>query len=244
MNIASLIKKAEKKPPRIMVYSTPGWGKSTLAASMPSPVFLDIEDGLFGLGVDTFGVESSYESVIEHMRALLQQEHSYKTVVIDTTSELERLIFAQVCKDGSKNAIEDFGYGKGYVHALDLWDRVLKGLDLLRDKGMAVVLVAHGEIKTISSPSFESYDRWVIRLHKAASARLAEWADCVFFGDHRVTVLASSDGKRSRGIGAGQRVLYTEERPAFLAKSRLDLPFEIDVPKDNGWEAVALCLGK
>lgn len=241
MDLKSLIKERPQLPPRILVYTIPGWGKSTLAASMPKPVFIDIEDGLSGIEVDALPVPGKYDEVEEYIRALIKEDHQYKTVVIDTLSSLEKLIFARVCRDHEKNSIEEFGYAKGYVYAMQYWNKIIDGMDELRKKGVAPVLLAHSEIKTINDPIVDAYDKYILRLHRHPAAMITQWADNIFFGTHKTVVTKQGEGfnQTAKGIGQGERVLYTEERPAFVAKSRMELPFEIEIPKENGWSAIA-----
>ena len=246
MDLKSLIKKRPQLPPRILIYTIPGWGKSTLAASMPHPIFLDSEDGLMGMDVDSFPAIEKYEQLEEYMRVLINESNGYKTVVLDTTSSIEKLIWDKVCRDHEKASLEDFGYGKGYVFAMTYWEKLLKGLEILRKKGVAPVLLAHSEVRAFNSPIVDPYDKYILKLHKHAASRLTEWCDNIFFGDHRVTITKSGDGfnAKSKGIGHGERIIYTEERPAFLAKSRMELPFDIEIPKENGWAAIAQHINK
>jgi hypothetical protein len=229
-----------------MIYTIPGWGKSTLAASMPNPVFIDIEDGLAGLDVDALPVPTRYEQVEEYIRVLINEDHPYKTVVIDTLSSLEKLIFAKVCKDFNKESIESFGYAKGDVYAMQHWNKVIDGMDVLRKKGIAPVLLAHSEIKTINDPIVDAYDKYILRLHRHPAAMITQWADNIFFGTHKTVVTKQGEGfnQTAKGIGQGERIIYTEERPAFTAKSRMNLPFEIEIPKDSGWSAIAKHISK
>jgi hypothetical protein len=51
--------------------------------------------------------------------------------------------------------------------------------------------------------------------------------DAVMFANYRISTVKSDAGfgkKVTRAVGGGDRVLYTEERPAFLAKQRFNLP--------------------
>lgn len=240
MDLKELIKKRPQLPPRILIYSIPGFGKSTLAASIPNPIFIDIEDGLSGLDVDAFQVPTEYEQVEEYIRLLINEEHGFKTVVIDTLSSLEKLIHDKVCRDHNKESVESFGYAKGYVYAMTYWNKIIDGMDVLRKKGVAPVLLAHSEVKTINDPIVDAYDKYIIRLHRHPTAMITQWCDNIFFGTHKTIVTKQGEGfnQTAKGIGSGERVIYTEERPAFTAKSRMDLPFEIDVPKINGWSAI------
>ena len=207
---------------------------------MPKPIFLDAEDGLMGIDVDSFPQIETYEQLEEYIRVLINESNGYKTVVLDTMSSIEKLIWDRVCRDHDKASIELFGYAKGYVLAMTYWEKILTGLELLRKKGIAPVLLAHSEIKTFNSPVVEPYDKYVLKLHRHAANRLTEWCDNIFFGDHRIIVSQKGEGfnKKAKGVGQGERVLYTEERPAFLAKSRMVLPFEIEIPKENGWASI------
>ena len=45
------------------------------------------------------------------------------------------------------------------------------------------------------------------------------------------------DKKVVRGVGSGERVVFTEERPAYLAKNRWGLPPEIYIGQDKTWTA-------
>lgn len=241
MNLKSMIQKRPSLPPRILMYTIPGWGKSTMSASMPKPVFIDIEDGLTGIDAESFPVPERYEQVEEYIRMLLGEDHDYKTVVIDTLSSLEKLIFDKVCRDYNKETIEAFGYAKGYVYAMQHWNKIIDGMDRLRKKGVAPVLLAHSEVKTINDPIVDAYDKYIIRLHKHPAAMITQWADNIFFGTHKTVVTKQGEGftETAKGIGQGERIIYTEERPAFTAKSRMGLPFEIEIPRENGWSAIA-----
>ena len=92
---------------------------------------------------------------------------------------------------------------------------------------MAVIQIAHTDIKRFDSPEHEPYDRYVIKLQARASALLQEHSDVVLFANYRISVSKSDVGfnkKVSRALGSGARVMHTEERPAFLAKNRYGLP--------------------
>ncbi|MFM7692478.1 MAG: AAA family ATPase, partial [Alphaproteobacteria bacterium] len=100
-------------------------------------------------------------------------------------------------------------------------------VNTLRDEcGMGVVLIAHAEIRRFDSPETEPYDRYQPKLHKSASALVQEHVDAVLFANYRISTLKSDVGfnkKVVRGVGGGDRLLHTIERPAFLAKNRFGL---------------------
>lgn len=232
LNLTSIRQSGAKQlPPRIVIHGPQGIGKTTFASKSLAPIFIPTEDGLSGVDVPAFPVAKSFDEVKEALSALAESD--YKTIVIDSADWLEALIHAQTCRSHSKDSIEDFGYGKGYVFALQYWRELLQILDWYRaEKGMAIVLIAHSEIRRFDSPETESYDRYVVKLQKAASALLVEWADIVAFANWLVVTSETDTGfgvKRVRGHGNGQRVLHLEERPSHIAKSRYPLPAQINL---------------
>ena len=242
ITLASLKSKSTSAPPRIIAYGVAGIGKSTFAAGSDRPTFIITEDGLGSLSVPHFPLARSFDEVMEALAALYTEPHDFKTVVVDSIDWLEPLIWQRACRDNRWSSIEEPGYGKGYIAALDLWRQYLDGLDALRDhRGMTVIQIGHADIKRFDSPEHEPYDRYVIKLHARASALLQEHADIVLFANYRVSTIKSDVGfnkKVTRALGSGERVLYTAERPAFLAKNRYGLPDML--PLD--WQALATAM--
>jgi AAA domain len=242
ISLASLMQSAALLPPRILIHGVAGSGKSTFASHSEKSVFVLTEDGLGVLKVNHFPLARSFDDVIGALAALYSEPHDYKTVVVDSIDWLEPLLWARVCKDNGWGSIEEPGYGKGYVVALDLWRQYLEGLNALRDeRGMTVIQIAHTDIKRFDSPEHEPYDRYVIKLHARAAALLQEHSDVVLFANYRVSTVKSDIGfnkKVTRALGSGERVLYTAERPAFLAKNRYGLPDVL--PLD--WQAFAAAM--
>ena len=234
-----IVKGPQPGPRRLLLYGTQGIGKSTFAASSESPIFIQAEDGLGEIGCDKFPVAESVEQVMTALTELYTHQHRYGTVTIDSLDWLERLIWNDVCRKRNVSNIEDIGYAKGYTFALNAWREFLEGLSALRrDKGMTIILIAHAKIEKFENPETESYDRYVPRLHKLASAMIQEWCDEVLFATYKVHTKQTEEGfgrKGTRGIGSGERILRTTERPAHMAKNRLNLPDEI--PLD--WAAYA-----
>ena len=239
ISLESISRTTAIKAPRILITGTAGVGKTTWASQAPAPVFLFSEDGAGSLELDAFPLLESYEDAIAAIGVLYAQDHEYQTVVLDSVDHMEPLIWDRVCRDGRMQSIEDAGYGKGYVAALAYWKTLLDGLNALRnDKGMTVILTGHVEAKRFESPEHDSYDRFVPKLHKSASALVQESVDCILFAKHKTVTKTEDLGfkkTRSRGVATGQRVLCTTETPAYIAKNRYALPDELPL----NWQAFA-----
>jgi AAA domain len=229
MSLTKVVSGKIAKPIRALVWGTEGIGKSTFGSNAPSPIFLGAEDGTSELDVARFPEPQSWQDACDAVLELVNAEHSYQTLVIDTLDWLEPLCWAHVCATrpttGGKRAasIEDYGYGKGYAAALDEWRRLLSMIERLRTlRSMHVVLLAHGWIKPFKNPDGEDYDRFELKLHPKAGGLLKEWCDSVLFANYE-TLTHESNG-RSKGLSTGARVLHTQRRAAFDAKNRYDLP--------------------
>lgn len=218
-------------PRRTLMYGVHGVGKSTFGSMAERPVFIQTEDGLGNIECERFPVAGKYADVIVALGELYTEAHEYRTVVVDSLDWLERLIWADVCQKRGVESIEDIGYGKGYVFALTNWREVLAGLDALRnERGMHVILIAHAQIERFANPETDTYDRYSPRLHKQASALVQEWCDEVLFATYAIHTKTTDEGfgrKRVQGIGTGERIIRTSERPAHVAKNRLNLPEEL-----------------
>lgn len=236
-------------PPRILIYGPPKIGKSSFAALADRPIFQQTEDGLDALNVDAFPKAESFEQVMMNMVDLRDQPHDFGTLATDSLDHLEPLIWKQVCSESNVERIElaDGGYGKGYTAALNLWTEFFNLQNELRHKGMVIVNIAHAQVKRFESPVTDAYDRYEIKLHKSAAAKAAELSDIILFANYYVGIKKDTDSskqkdadKRKLGVGSGERTLYTEERPAFIAGNRYSLPPEI--PFDKGgeyWSVIA-----
>ena len=223
MTLANLSRGKLARPIRAIVYGVEGVGKSTFGAQAPAPIFLCAEDGTAHLDVARLPVPRDWADVLEAVRILTHEEHTFKTLVIDTLDWLEPLCWAHVCATAGKPDIEAFGYGKGYAVALDAWRGLVARLDtLVRSRKMNVILLAHCQIRKQDDPQAGAFDRYRMKLHDRAGEVFREWVDAVLFARHEVRTV-ERNGK-ARGQSSGARLLHTEWCAAFDAKNRFDLP--------------------
>lgn len=233
-----VIKGKLDKPQLVLLYGPDGIGKTSFGADAPNPIFLGAEDGTANLDVARFPAPTCYGDILDSIKELIEEKHEYKSLVIDSLDWLEPLVWNQVCKDGQKKKIEDFGYGKGYANALEEWRKMISLLDTLRaTRKTNIILIAHSQVKTFHDPSqLEGYDRYQLKLNEKASALFREFVDSVLFANYE-TFLKSNDQKKVKGLGDGSRKIYTQRRPAFDAKNRAGLPFELPLSWESFYEA-------
>ena len=243
-------KDKENKAPRLFIYGSEGIGKSSTAAAAPNPIFVPTEDGLGEIDCAKFPLAKSFADVQNALTALRDEPHDFQSVVLDSADWLERLIWDQVCAEFGVRSIEkaDGGFGKGYVHALTHWRKVVSLLDELRNKrGMITIIIAHSKVERFEDPENAAYDRYTPRLHKHAASLLSEWVDAVLFATRRFRIQKENAGfSGERGIASpigadgGERILRTVGSPACIAKNRFGLPAEIPL----SWTAFIEAYGK
>jgi len=240
-DISSIRKNDAIAAPRVMVYGVEGIGKSTFAAGAPNPIFILTEDGLGSLAVDHFPLATSVGDVLSAIGTLYSEQHDFQTVCLDSLDWLETMIWKEV---ESKHDAKDLAYGKGAVIAAEKWREVLEGLNALRnEKGMSVILIAHCTIKRFDSPETEPFDRYQPKLQDRSNALIREWCDAVLFANYKTLIKKDDVGFNktvSRGISTGERLLFTSERPAYMAKNRYSLPESIPL----SWEAFESAISK
>lgn len=243
--LASITKGKKQLPPRIIIYGTEKIGKSTFAANAPNPIFLQTESGLDQIECASFPLATTFSGLMANVSSLIDGDHNFETAVLDSADWTERLIHDHICAESNAKSIElaGGGYGKGYALALGLWRELLACFDACRDRGMAIVMIAHSQIERFEDPDNPAYDRYSPKLHKKTSGPLVtEWADAVLFATKKVRIDKEKTGfNRERsmavpiGRSGGERILRCVGGPTCVAGNRYNLPDELSLD----WNAFA-----
>ncbi len=252
MSMLSRIQRGQAlQPPRIVIYGTEGIGKSTFSAQTPKPIFIPTEDGLGCIDCHHFPLVKTLEDVEHALRDLRAEANDYQTVVIDSADWLERIVWDAVCDQYGVQSIEkaDGGYGRGYMHALVHWRRLIAALDQLRtERGMLVLLTAHAKIERFEDPEATAYDRFVPRLHKYAAALICEWSDAVLFATRKIRTRTENAGfNRQRTIATAigrdgeDRILRCVGGPSCVAKNRFGIAEELPLSWGAFMTAISHC---
>ena len=254
ISLSSITTEAQTRAPRIVLLGVEKIGKSSFACGSTvenghvvsyganDPVVISVkgEEGTDAFPVAKFPVAKTFEDVIDEVAAIYREDHPYKTVVIDSASALEPVIWDKLCRDTGAPSIEKVGggFGKGYIEAVNLWRKLLVGLDALREKkNMASIIIGHVKVKSVNNPDTDLYDAYQFDINDRASNLLYRWADLILFANVKVAVKKSDDGvgekARAIDITNGQRFLYTQKRPSHPGGGRgiygalpYELPFD------------------
>ena len=257
MTLEKYKRKAVERPPKTTIEGEAGVGKSFFACSAPKPFVINTDDGIDEILLripdimvadavpvgDNEANAKLYDSIIDTLTELAKEKHDRKSIIIDSLERLEILAQAKVCVEHSIKAPEDLGYGKAYVYARGKIQRVLAGLNYLRDeKGMEPICVCHTQIRTINKPTLEPYDVFTLKLHKSASADIMEWSDAVLFLTFKMIIQKKDTGfgrKDSRAINTGERIILTSGSQGVDCKNRFGLPSEIPAEYEEYHKLIA-----
>lgn len=221
-----------------------GMGKTSLAAAFPKPIFVRAEDGLQAIPLDrrpdAFPVltgakaADAVDALWKQMIALLQEDHDYKTVVIDSVTALERLFIASVLESDPKaKSINQAlgGYGAGVSAVAAMHQRVRKAAGLLNErKGMHVVFVAHADVETMRLPDSDDYMRYSLRLPTKSLPPYVDDVDVVGFL-RLETFTRGDEGERKKAISTGDRLLICHATAANVSKNRFGVTEPLDCPE-------------
>ncbi len=235
-----IIRTRTNKPPRILIHADHGIGKSSLAAAAPSPIFVQLEDGLENIDTQAFPLCSSFDDMLEQLTWLYREKHEFKTLVLDSLDWAEMLIAQHVCKEGNKKSISDFSYGAGYQAVLENFNRVIKAVSAIREsRGMAVIAICHSQIKTYANPMGADYDRHCLKLRDKNAELWMEWCDLIGFMHFSVFTSTSKTGfggETTKAYGGTDRVLSCAPNAAYVSKNRYGITQDIDIPDPKtGW---------
>ena len=223
------------KPMKAVLYGVEGIGKTTFVSHFPDPIFIDTEGSTGFIDAKKLPDPDSWAMLLEEI-AYMAQSPQGKTLVIDTADWAEELAKQHLMAKRKWQAIDQTDYGTRYVALSNEIIRLLRGLEMVKNAGMNVVLTAHAVQKKFELPDqVGSFDRYVLKLEKRDAALIKEWCDMLLFANYKTTVVASGSG--SKKATGGQRVMYTTHMPAWDAKNRLglpdELPFEYGAIKDK-----------
>jgi hypothetical protein len=245
-NLKSITRGKIVRPPRIILLGVEKIGKSSFAAGSNSPIFIPIkgEEGIDDFEVDKFPVCHSLDDIDSALDALLEGGHNYKTVVMDSASTAEPVIWQAVCDENNVASIElaGGGYGKGYGFALDKWRSVTEKLDQLRDEQkMASIIIGHVKVKTFNDPERPSYDQYQFDINEKVAHMLFRWADFIGFANKNIGITEEKGGFNKKVIKGADldsdtNYLFTKKTPAHPGGGRGiygKLPSEIPLY----WEA-------
>lgn len=240
LSLQSITSKTNGLPNRYGLHAVEGWGKTSLSAHFPAPVFIQTrgETGLETL-IDAgrlpetphFPEIVQWPDMRQAIRLLTNEKHSYRTLVVDTLNGAEKLCFEDTRRKHYENNVEKFmAYGKGPLTAAEEWRAFLQELDELRQqRKMIIMLLVHTKVAKFKNPEGSDFDRYQPELENAIWSLTHKWLDVVMFGNFYQDTATDKNDKRQKGVGGDTRMLYCTRTAAWDAKNRIGLPSQIQI---------------
>lgn len=226
----------------ITICGDAGMGKSSLAATFPDPVFIRAEDGVARVPREirpsALPQVRNEEQLWEQCKALVHEDHNFKTAVFDTISAADRMFVQAILKqDGKAKSLNQAlgGYGAGFSALAARHQQLRNAAEMMRIKrGMNVVFLAHTEVGTMRLPDQDDFSRYSLRMtHDKSLPPYLDDVDAVGFLRQRI-VLKGDDGERKKAIGdATERELVMHVTPSNVSKNAYGITEPIAVTLED-----------
>lgn len=212
---APTVNTAESMTPdrlRAIIYGLPGAGKTTLAAGWypETNLILDCDGGTRFLPGKHF-VEpiDSYSKFMATVNSLVNEQHAFKTVTIDTGDNLFRMADTEAGLRGGKIAAGLVEFGKG---GSDRDATFLRDLKKLLTSDLGVILLAHPDVEVTGKDATEQ---------KIVGPRIVP----VSKNDIRQEIVGLFDFELF--VRKADHVVVTGGNPLVSTKRRVPLPDEL-----------------
>lgn len=232
-----------RKPINMLLHGVHGIGKSTFGTKAPNPIYVTGEE-IEEIDAAKFPKCETFEDFLNYLKYLRDEEHEYKTLVVDTLDSIEALCWKKVLKeDGALDmARANGGFGKGYTYATELMMEMRDNyLVPIRDKkGMNIILLCHSTKNKFEDPLTQaSYDVFEMKLHKNGKGVgcytvFSEWVSIIAFANFEVFKVKDKSTGKDYAVGEGERRMFTTPKPAYDAKNRFNLEEELPLE----WSAI------
>ncbi|MAG68414.1 MAG: hypothetical protein Tp138OMZ00d2C19078221_4 [Prokaryotic dsDNA virus sp.] len=258
--------KPKSKPPMITIVGSPGTGKTSLGAMFPNSIMMMAEDGasvfdnwdddakpavmprLPKASKDEVGnMRSTRETLMGIMDELLNTDHGFTTLVVDSITSLDMLLCHEIALRDGVNTVADAsgGFHKGYTEVAS-WhaEFVYKCEQLRAVKKMGIVFLAHTGIKKIRNrpDSAADYSVFSMDMDNQALSIYTSQCDAVLYLVKEEFVQGAETNRKGQTTKYG-RLMQTGERKLITtgdgqvgyinAKNRYNMPAEIPVEQGS-----------
>ena len=225
-----------KKPKKLIgtIYGGAGVGKTYLASNCEKPVLLRIEDGSASLSDQDIKMLPCINEPIDvfmQIKTLLDQDHNFKTLIIDSVSKFDELSIAEYLfqNKGLKLSDNDYaGYEFLYSRHRSLSNACAK---LSTNKNMNIIFISHEKATQVGRDSKQ------LQMTLKMSPKSARYYidDVDFVGYLQPADLISAEGKRSRVIK-----MDVDSNLNNQSKNRFDLKNREVIAKNTTLENIFL----
>lgn len=162
---------------KTLIYGNSKIGKSTFCSHIPDALFVATEDGLSYLEVCAVRI-STWAEFLQLCTILSNEDHGYKTLVIDIVDFLFEACEAHICKLNGVKDIADIPMGGGYGKTKKEFIRVFNSLNHKHNLG--IVFVSHAKSRTVKKKN-SSYTAVDCSLGPSYADAVSGFVDHIFY---------------------------------------------------------------
>ncbi len=233
MSLLETAAKPKIEAPIITIVGFPGAGKTSLAGLFPNCIFIQAENSqaVFSSWPEEKkpmmlpqlkaskkdqGIRTS-KMLRDYFVALIQEEHQYKTVVIDSSTSLNTMFEEEVVAYDQHNADSIAnaagGFHKGYDVVAGMHSTVIRAAEALQRKGIAVIFLCHsGTVKMKNQPDeAKDYTAFSLAMNEKSRALYVAKSDAVLYLKQEQYVTGGETDKKGVQTKSA-RVQTTDER--------------------------------
>ncbi len=224
-----------------IIYGTEGIGKTSLALQFPHPItFISIrESGFNNLEMVGKVPKDCINYQIEEWSQLihLTQKTERGTVVVDSLTGLQKILFDHVCLTVFGGSYDDFNsfYKGARVDSPQELNKYLDLVDRQRAKGVNFIFLGHAVVEETPNALGANYLSHVVLMDNGPKggvrSYMTTWAGFIFFLQLSIDITRATEvDRRSKMVMEGKakeddnRLIYTTKSAGHSAKNSWDLP--------------------
>lgn len=234
----------ESQQPFILMHAVEGFGKSSLAACLPDPVFLMV-------GQDKGVLDLIKMRRIKKVRYVPTPAKSWMDIVaiISEMIAMDDFKLSSLVVDGINLAepllvdyLVDTKYG-GSRDKATMYNKVYKdyvgqefaklitSLQRLQEtKNCMIFMTAHTAVLKFKNPDAEDFGIYGPAMSHEALVEIIRPCSACLFGQH-LTFTKEDANKKIKGYGGTEKVIFATRQATHIAKNRYGLPDQIDCPE-------------
>lgn len=200
---------------KLWIYGEPTIGKTIFANKFPDALFLNTDGNIRYINSQVIPIVASatkdpWEVFVESVEAILKEEHTYKTIVVDLLDDVFQYCRAYYAKKLKIDHEGDLAYGKGWDIVRNAFLIVLKSLT---NSNCNIVLISHEKAVTVKDRIGRELTRFQPNMSESIISKISGMVDIT----GRITIKS----EEKDGTIIDTRILYLNATKEQVGGNRI-----------------------